>query len=69
MTEYRNVNIRKQHYVEGNAWQLTFFVFQDIPGLANLIGAISSLCILHLKQTPILVMKIRARYSRIVTGG
>ncbi|MGV8877713.1 MAG: GH92 family glycosyl hydrolase [Sphingobacteriaceae bacterium] len=27
-----------EHYVEGNAWQLTFFVPQDIPGLANLIG-------------------------------
>lgn len=27
------------HYVEGNAWQLTFFVPQDIPGLANWIGA------------------------------
>ena len=26
------------HYVEGNAWQLTFFVPQDIPGLAELIG-------------------------------
>ncbi|WP_316845940.1 GH92 family glycosyl hydrolase [Pedobacter psychrodurus] len=27
-----------EHYVEGNAWQLTFFVPQDIRGLANLIG-------------------------------
>ena len=27
------------HYVEGNAWQLTFFVPQDIPGLANWIGS------------------------------
>jgi len=27
-----------RHYVEGNAWQLTFFVPQDIPGLAALIG-------------------------------
>jgi len=27
------------HYVEGNAWQLTFFVPQDIPGLADWIGA------------------------------
>ncbi|WP_090605359.1 GH92 family glycosyl hydrolase [Parapedobacter koreensis] len=26
------------HYVEGNAWQLTFFVPQDIPGLAEMIG-------------------------------
>lgn len=26
------------HYVEGNAWQLTFFVPQDVPGLAGLIG-------------------------------
>src|SRR3546814_6286912 len=26
------------HYVEGNAWQLTFFVPQDVPGLASLIG-------------------------------
>ncbi|WP_394676602.1 GH92 family glycosyl hydrolase [uncultured Sphingobacterium sp.] len=26
------------HYVEGNAWQLTFFVPQDIPGLAKMIG-------------------------------
>lgn len=25
-------------YVEGNAWQLTFFVPQDIPALANIIG-------------------------------
>lgn len=27
-----------EHYVEGNAWQLTFFVPQDIPGLARQIG-------------------------------
>jgi predicted alpha-1,2-mannosidase len=27
-----------EHYVEGNAWQLTFFVPQDVPGLANTIG-------------------------------
>lgn len=27
-----------KHYVEGNAWQLTFFVPQDVPGLANLLG-------------------------------
>ncbi|GHT73717.1 hypothetical protein FACS189456_4460 [Bacteroidia bacterium] len=26
------------HYVEGNAWQLTFFVPQDVPALANMIG-------------------------------
>ncbi|MFD1768820.1 GH92 family glycosyl hydrolase [Sphingobacterium suaedae] len=26
------------HYVEGNAWQLTYFVPQDIPALANRIG-------------------------------
>jgi predicted alpha-1,2-mannosidase len=26
------------HYVEGNAWQLTFFVPQDVPGLAKTIG-------------------------------
>ncbi|SDE85404.1 alpha-1,2-mannosidase, putative [Dyadobacter soli] len=26
------------HYVEGNAWQLTFFVPQDVPGLAKKIG-------------------------------
>ena len=26
------------HYVEGNAWQLTAFVPQDIPGLAEIIG-------------------------------
>ena len=26
------------HYVEGNAWQLTFFVPQDVPALVNLIG-------------------------------
>jgi predicted alpha-1,2-mannosidase len=25
-------------YVEGNAWQLTFFVPQDVPALANLMG-------------------------------
>ena len=29
---------RNQHYVEGNAWQLTFFVPQDVPGLAKIIG-------------------------------
>lgn len=29
---------RNKHYVEGNAWQLTFFVPQDIPGLAGIIG-------------------------------
>jgi predicted alpha-1,2-mannosidase len=27
-----------EHYVEGNAWQLTFFVPQDVPALVNLIG-------------------------------
>ncbi|GHE31664.1 hypothetical protein GCM10017764_13500 [Sphingobacterium griseoflavum] len=27
-----------KHYVEGNAWQLTFFVPQDIAGLAAVIG-------------------------------
>jgi len=27
-----------EHYVEGNAWQLTFFVPQDVPGLAKMIG-------------------------------
>lgn len=26
------------HYVEGNAWQLTYFVPQDVPGLAKMIG-------------------------------
>ncbi len=26
------------HYVEGNAWQLTFFVPQDVPALVNKIG-------------------------------
>lgn len=26
------------HYVEGNAWQLTFFVPQDVPELVKLIG-------------------------------
>ena len=28
-----------EHYVEGNAWQLTYFVPQDIPGLEDAIGA------------------------------
>jgi predicted alpha-1,2-mannosidase len=27
-----------KHYVEGNAWQLTFFVPQDVPTLAKVIG-------------------------------
>lgn len=27
-----------EHYVEGNAWQLTFFVPQDVPGLISKIG-------------------------------
>lgn len=27
-----------EHYVEGNAWQLTYFVPQDVTGLANAIG-------------------------------
>lgn len=26
------------HYVEGNAWQLTFFVPQDVPALVEMIG-------------------------------
>ncbi|MFZ5431478.1 MAG: GH92 family glycosyl hydrolase [Bacteroidota bacterium] len=26
------------HYVEGNAWQLTYFVPQDVPALAGVIG-------------------------------
>ncbi len=26
------------HYVEGNAWQLTFFVPQDVPGLMKAVG-------------------------------
>jgi predicted alpha-1,2-mannosidase len=29
---------RNHHYVEGNAWQLSFFVPQNIPGLARIIG-------------------------------
>ncbi|NEU08537.1 hypothetical protein GZH53_09470 [Flavihumibacter sp. R14] len=29
---------RNEHYVEGNAWQLTYFVPQDVPGLAKMIG-------------------------------
>lgn len=27
-----------KHYVEGNAWQLTFFALQDVNGLADFIG-------------------------------
>ncbi|HBE42717.1 MAG TPA: hypothetical protein DDW27_16240 [Bacteroidales bacterium] len=27
-----------RHYVEANAWQMTFFVPQDVPALADLIG-------------------------------
>ncbi|MBC7418572.1 MAG: glycoside hydrolase family 92 protein [Pedobacter sp.] len=27
-----------EHYVEGNAWQLTFFVPQDVPALVDMIG-------------------------------
>jgi predicted alpha-1,2-mannosidase len=27
-----------EHYVEGNAWQLTFFVPQDVPALVKMIG-------------------------------
>ncbi len=27
-----------EHYVEANAWQMTFFVPQDVPALAGLIG-------------------------------
>lgn len=27
-----------EHYVEGNAWQLTYFVPQNVPALAELIG-------------------------------
>ena len=30
---------RNHHYVEGNAWQLSYFVPQDVPELANFIGA------------------------------
>jgi predicted alpha-1,2-mannosidase len=29
---------RNHHYVEGNAWQLTYFVPQDVPALAEIIG-------------------------------
>jgi len=29
---------RNHHYVEGNAWQLSFFVPQNMPGLIQLIG-------------------------------
>jgi alpha-1,2-mannosidase, putative len=29
---------RNDHYVEGNGWQLTFFVPQDVPALAERIG-------------------------------
>jgi predicted alpha-1,2-mannosidase len=29
---------RNQHYVEGNAWQLSYFVPQDVPGLSKIIG-------------------------------
>ncbi len=27
-----------RHYVEGNAWQLTFFVPQDVPALVEMVG-------------------------------
>lgn len=29
---------RNHHYVEGNSWQLSFFVPQDVPALAKVIG-------------------------------
>lgn len=29
---------RNHHYVEGNAWQLSFFVPQDVPAMADVIG-------------------------------
>jgi predicted alpha-1,2-mannosidase len=29
---------KNHHYVEGNAWQLTYFVPQDVPALAEMIG-------------------------------
>lgn len=29
---------RNEHYVEGNAWQLSYFVPQDVPGMAQIIG-------------------------------
>ncbi|WP_267297099.1 GH92 family glycosyl hydrolase [Parachryseolinea silvisoli] len=29
---------RNHHYVEGNSWQLSFFVPQDVPALANVVG-------------------------------
>jgi predicted alpha-1,2-mannosidase len=29
---------RNHHYVEGNAWQLSYFVPQNVPELANIIG-------------------------------
>ena len=29
---------RNEEYVEGNSWQLSFFVPQDVPGLAKFIG-------------------------------
>ncbi|UIR57685.1 GH92 family glycosyl hydrolase [Sphingobacterium sp. SRCM116780] len=29
---------KNEHYVEGNAWQLTYFVPQDVKGLADYIG-------------------------------
>ena len=29
---------RNHHYVEGNAWQLSYFVPQDVPGLAKVMG-------------------------------
>lgn len=29
---------RNHHYVEGNSWQLSFFVPQDVPALVNMLG-------------------------------
>lgn len=29
---------RNEHYVEGNAWQLSYFVPQDVPALISIIG-------------------------------
>ncbi|WP_289293592.1 MULTISPECIES: GH92 family glycosyl hydrolase [Bacteroides] len=29
---------RDHHYVEGNSWQLSFFVPQDVPALINMLG-------------------------------
>ena len=55
------------HYVEGNAWQLTFFVPQNVPALTEIIGKSSSSTGCHGDSKPVSHGGIMPRETSIGT--